>query len=157
MQKQKPRRRKTCSLRQNIPRAFGFGSLELQDAMASKPRENLHQIKWFKPLAALNTSLIRGYGYICDSLSIAKKRGKSVSNVPLLGQRLVRGETMAVDINKARVRLGAIWAELGYDQGVIRSPDGFQTVRLGLLCWTDTTQKKREHQKVVTKTLPSGM
>ena len=62
--------------------------------------------------------------------------------MPLLGQRLVRGETMAVDINKARVRLGAIWAELGYDQGVIRSPDGFQTVRLGLLCWNDTTQKR---------------
>ena len=67
--------------------------------------------------------------------------------MPLLGQRLVRGETMAVDINKARVRLGAIWAELGYDHGVIRSPDGFQTVRLELLCWTDTTQKKEGTSK----------
>ena len=64
---------------------------------------------------------------------------------------------MAVDINKARVCPGAIWAELGYDQGVIRSPDGFQTVRLGLLCWTPTIQKKRENQKFVAKTLPCGM
>ena len=58
---------------------------------------------------------------------------------------------MAVDINKARVRLGAIWAELGYDQGVIRSPDGFQTVRLGLLCWRDTTKKRRNIRKLSLK------
>ena len=58
---------------------------------------------------------------------------------------------MAVNINKARVRLGAIWAELGYDQGVIRSPDGFQTARLGLLCWTSTIQKREAIRKLSLK------
>ena len=58
---------------------------------------------------------------------------------------------MVVDINKARVCLGAIWAELGYDQGVIRSPDGFQTVRLGLLCWTPTIQKRGKIRKLSLK------
>ena len=61
------------------------------------------------------------------------------------------GEIMVVDINKARVCPGAIWAELGYDQGVIRSPDGFQTARLGLLCWTPTIQKRGKIRKLSLK------